>query len=1177
MHGAPLLALWLSALQGPTAFAVTPESMDASVFLLPDPGQTIDTMIRPGETREYEFELSPGEFLQIVLDRRGPGLGARLLDATGRTLRENPAGLSQYGPEPMSLVGGTQQRFRFAIQAEAVNGRYSRFLLSSTRRRAAAQDLLCAKAEIALAEADALAIRQSVRYGALAARKYSDALRLYRKIGDRRGEASALYRLGHLDRDQSDFSQAIDRYTLAVAIARSSGDRFREAHVLEDMGYVYVMWGKDDEAAKCETEALSLFEDLKDRQGAADALNTMGIVLSHRTELDLALDSLQDALIASREVGDLRIETYVHENIGAVAERRGDLVEAIDCSSIALALEQETADTGEEASTLQMLSGVTYRLGDMQRSLHFMDRSLALLKESPNSAALGKGLHVMSVLYNNVGDYDLAIDTDQRALPLLHGGDPEWEAAALTGLGLAHYYRGEYATALDYYSRALAIQRAQGVSSRIYCSTLVSVARLHASLGDYATALDRLTEARDLTAKSHELAVEASALLHSGNVYRELRESEKALNLFEQALSTYRDIKMKAWAAEALNGIGNTRVDTGEYRGAVETFERALPIAREAGAVRIAAETLTGLGRARIGLEKPDEALPPLQQALGLFREIKLPIGEAVAWSELMRAFRDLDRPDLAIVCGKQAVNGYQEIRRGVRAIGKNAPLSFLRSKEPAYRELADLLISQGRLTEAQRVLDMLKEEEYLQFVRRDLRESVSLDSSIPLSSGEAALDQRYRGIADQLVSIGRERGALAAKPRLAPDEERRLSDLDVQLDVAERQFQSFLDQVAAEARKSRISEARVEQLVESQGLMEDLRELGPGVVAIYTLLTEDKYRVVLITPDVQLAREYPIRREALNRKVARFREALQNPEMDPLPGARDLYDVLVGPIAADLDAAGAQTLMWSLDGVLRYVPIAALHDGKQFMAERYGTVLFTPASHARLKDAPHRTWDGLGLGVSKARGSFPALPGVREELRSIFRAPDARTAAVLPGRILLDEGFTKISMRRALRERHPVVHIASHFQFSPGDETKSFLLLGNGDRLSLGEIKNTVNLFSGVELLTLSACNTALSGSGADGREVEGFGVLAQRQGAKAIIATLWPVSDESSTRLLMHRFYQLRVARPGITKVEALRQAQLDLLHGTEEKSSHGQYNERSFAHPFFWAPFVLIGNWK
>jgi CHAT domain-containing protein len=177
-------------------------------------------------------------------------------------------------------------------------------------------------------------------------------------------------------------------------------------------------------------------------------------------------------------------------------------------------------------------------------------------------------------------------------------------------------------------------------------------------------------------------------------------------------------------------------------------------------------------------------------------------------------------------------------------------------------------------------------------------------------------------------------------------------------------------------------------------------------------------------------------------------------------------------------------------------------------------------------------------------------------------------------------------------------VHIASHFQFSPGNETNSALLLGDGTFLSLAQIKSLPNVFGGVELLTLSACNTATGGSGANGKEVEGFGVLAQRQGAKAVVASLWPVADRS-TKLLMQEFYRSREARSGESKIAALREAQLKLLRGeitadtaqsTNRQITHEEAKpdetrrplfkpdpKAPFAHPYYWAPFILIGNWK
>jgi len=289
---------------------------------------------------------------------------------------------------------------------------------------------------------------------------------------------------------------------------------------------------------------------------------------------------------------------------------------------------------------------------------------------------------------------------------------------------------------------------------------------------------------------------------------------------------------------------------------------------------------------------------------------------------------------------------------------------------------------------------------------------------------------------------------------------------------------------------------------------------------------------------------------------------------------------------------------------VLRYVPVSALHDGKQYLVEQYQNVVFTPASQARLKDAPARNWNALGLGVSKAHGErIPALPGVIDEMRGIIReeSPNGTTGTqrgVLPGVVELDEQFTQETMLTQLRQRPKVVHIASHFQFSPGNETNSALLLGDGTFLSLAQIKSLPNIFGGVDLLTLSACNTATGGSGANGKEVEGFGVLAQRQGAKAVVASLWPVADRS-TKLLMQEFYRSREARNGESKIAALREAQLKLLRGeisvdtaqstsreiTHEETQPGEVKrplfkpdpKAPFAHPYYWAPFILIGNWK
>ena len=795
------------------------------------------------------------------------------------------------------------------------------------------------------------------------------------------------------------------------------------------------------------------------------------------------------------------------------------------------------------------------------------ERALALHRAQHDRAGEGHALNDLANAYYALGRFERVIEDAEQARTIMRElQDKEGEAAALNMLGAAYHELGSYDKAIDYYQQALAVVRA---------------------LQDHMS--------------------EAGALNNIGESLRLSGRCEQALSYIEQALALTRgpqpppgvyyavirdphDVKAEG---VTLDSLGAAYYCLGRDDKAAATLREALARHRETKNLFDEGITRNNLGRVLLRQGQNDKALEQLTQALIVNREVKNLKEEGATLGNLMFAWRARGNPRLAIFYGKQAVNDFQAIRNNIQQLDKFTQKGFLSAQQETYRALADLLISAGRLAEAQQVVGMLKEEEYFEFVRRDGGEAASLASRAALTPTEAEIERRYHEIADRVAALGRERGSLREKEQLTLEEEQHLKQLEADLEVAGQAFQQFLDQLATELGNTKEA-GRVQEVRESQALMDTLRELGNGAVALYTIVGADKYRVILITPDVQKAAEYPIKATELYAKVAQFRAALEDPRRDPRPLAEELYRIIVGPIAHDLQAAKAETLMWSLDDVLRYVPMAALHDGNGYLVERYRNVVFTPASTTRLKDEPSATWTGLGLGVSKAHGDFPALPAVPAELHGIIREQTAQpttqptAGGVLAGRVMLDEAFNADALKAALRQRYPVVHIASHFQFTPGNETNSFLLLGDGTHLTLAQLKSATNLFSGVELLTLSACDTAAGGEGADGREVESFGVLAQRQGAKAVLASLWPVAD-ASTKELMEQFYQLRNAEAGTLKAEALRQAQLALLHGTTTNARTSQQRGLGdhpvapgiggapYAHPYFWAPFILIGNWK
>jgi CHAT domain-containing protein len=253
---------------------------------------------------------------------------------------------------------------------------------------------------------------------------------------------------------------------------------------------------------------------------------------------------------------------------------------------------------------------------------------------------------------------------------------------------------------------------------------------------------------------------------------------------------------------------------------------------------------------------------------------------------------------------------------------------------------------------------------------------------------------------------------------------------------------------------------------------------------------------------------------------------------------------------------------------------------------------MYTAAAQSQTTGQLDRNWEIVAFGTTQTQRGFSALPGVRQELASIVGQGG------LSGEVNLDEQFTAAQMRTSLTKGSAVLHLASHFKFSPGTEVDSFLLLGDGNALTLQQLRGDDYHFQKLDLLTLSACETAMQGGrDSNGREIEGMGALAQNKGAKAVLATLWSISD-ASTPKLMQKFYTGKKSSH-LTTVEALRLAQIELLKGTtkpqtikSENPSDSRGAKRTislvsgekkfvtdpnapYSHPYFWAPFILIGN--
>ncbi|MBW4522073.1 MAG: CHAT domain-containing protein [Scytolyngbya sp. HA4215-MV1] len=293
------------------------------------------------------------------------------------------------------------------------------------------------------------------------------------------------------------------------------------------------------------------------------------------------------------------------------------------------------------------------------------------------------------------------------------------------------------------------------------------------------------------------------------------------------------------------------------------------------------------------------------------------------------------------------------------------------------------------------------------------------------------------------------------------------------------------------------------------------------------------------------------------------------------LKPAQALYQLLIAPLESDLQTRKVENLAFILDAGLRSLPLAALHDGKEFLVEKYSLGLMPSINLTDTRYVDIRKSQVLAMGASEFSDLNP-LPAVPAELSILSH--------LWQGESFLNQDFT-LNNLKTQREKHPfgIIHLATHGEFLPGNSNHSFIRLWDKP-LRLSQFQELGLNYPPAQLLVLSACRTALGD-----RDAElGFAGMAVQSGAKSALGSLWYVSDVGTLALMSEFYDQLRQLP---TKAEALRQAQIALLKG-QVKFEDGRLqvagqpdiplpqdlvglSNSNLTHPYFWSPFTLVGN--
>jgi CHAT domain-containing protein len=678
--------------------------------------------------------------------------------------------------------------------------------------------------------------------------------------------------------------------------------------------------------------------------------------------------------------------------------------------------------------------------------------------------------------------------------------------------------QGLYRSAVELLAAALAEAEREGGAPEIEAAILGSLGSAYQASGQPDQAAQALERSLDL-ARQHGLTqVEAATLTNQGNLLAAEGRLAEALAAYDASAALARTQHRDDLLARALLNGGRIALRQGDPRGA-ETRLRAAQRSVEGRTSEAAA--LDSLALSRLLLDLPATAGRQAWAQVSLERASAL---AAALGDDRLASYAAGYLAQLLETRG-QVDDALERSRRAAWLAARG------NAADPLYvwqRQIGRLLAAKGRTGEA---LDSYRDAvRTLQSIRLDLP---TFDPRTGRSLFRDVVGPVFLEYTDLLLRQAGQGDGAAAQERL-------------------REARLAIETIKAVELQDYFQDDCVAQL---QARIRSIERLNARTAALYPILLPDRTELLLTLPDGTIRRATAaIGEPALAEEVHAFRVALETRSTRRFLGlARSLYDLLLRPFEAELARNDVDTLVVVPDGALRTVPLAALHDGRDFVAARFavatapGLNLLDPRPIRQVR--PRFLLAGLSKGVQ----GFPPLPSVSTELEAIAQGE--------PSTVLLDEAFVLPQVQRSLEGRnYTVVHIASHGQFA-SDPKDSFLLTFDG-RLDVDRLERLIkpSLFRDepVELLTLSACRTAAG----DDRAALGLAGLAVKAGARSALASLWFIDDEAAATFVT-AFYEA-LENGAATKAKALQTAQLRMLQ------------DRRYRHPAYWAPFLIIGNW-
>ena len=1097
----------------------------------PNPGEALNRPIKPNQRHIFRLSLTAQQFVHVEVDQKGVDLVVRLLDPDRSLLnvRDNPNG--KFGPETVSTLAQSAGTYYVDICAnkwQRPAGSYE--LKIEGPRQSNATDARRVDAERMLMEGGKAASRT------LAIEQFKNAAAIFHELGDAREEGYALCNVGEAFRKSENFPESMRYLDQALSVLIAAHDLSGQAYVLNEMGAAY-------------------------------------------RDLDVpskGLDKYARAIELRTSIGDRWGEAQLRNNVGVVYTKIGEQQKSIENSELALSIWRELNDRAMEMRTLTTIAKANLDLGNLSVASQQLQEILNYCEANSPCSFEAFARKTLGVIYDTWGEPNEALTQYDRVLKIFREkGDKQNEVETLNNIGLVYAGTGDAADALDEFQAALNVRSQSATVGEELTRSNIGYA--HMLLGDHAAALTELNKALPLSEKFEDQRFQAYTLMRIGTVHVAMREMDQAIAAYNKALEIQNRIEDRRGQAITLDKIGE----------------------------------LYSL------LNQPALALKNYRQALERWSNVNDAQGEALSLYGIARVERNRNNLTEARDTIVEAINKVESLR--TRMTSQRLRLSYFEAKQDFFEleidvrmrvyfstrsraELESALYASER-ARARNLLDLLNES------HGDIRQGVDPQLLARERTQRDRLDKKLSEF-QKLTS-----GKFSEAQKTAAD--RDIKSLRREFDQTQAEIRRQSPRYAALTQPQPLKPAQIQQLLDDDTL---LLEYALGEKRSYLWIVSRNDVLPYVLPG----------RAQIEKSALRLRESLtawepwqatedpqkyiakrDNAARNYRPQAIELSNLVLGPATSKL---GKKRLVILADGALQYVPFAALLAPSETLpshpvplivnneivyqpsASALALIRETPRAEATktvavLADPVFTKSDDRVVAASRGSKTEPTTIALSRDLKRALR--DAGDVGSIDGSFQLDRlSFTRseadaitaaapagssfkaldfdASRARVLDQelkQFRLVHLATHGILNDHHPELSglvFSLVNEKGQAEDGFLKlnDVYNMDLPVDMIVLSACQTAV------GKQVKGEGLIGltrgfMHAGAARVVASLWKVQDEATAEL-MKRFYSYMLEKK-MPAAAALRQAQLDLM------------KIRGAARPYYWAGFVLQGEWK